>query len=486
MRKLLMNIQELEPRAVWQYFHQITQVPRPSAQEEKIQQYILDEAARLGLPAERDAGGNIRVRKAASAGRENEPGVILQAHLDMVAQKNRDTVHDFSKDPIRTVIDGDWVRADGTTLGADNGIGVAMVLAILADKNLSHPPLEALFTASEEIGLIGASAVQPNWLNGSVLLNLDFEDEGELCIGCAGATNADYTVPLQYEPLQGQGYQLHVGGLKGGHSGVEIHLQRGNAIKILARVLQALHDDPNNALKIIGLQAGDLSNAIPREADAAVALNDSQLAAVQQRLHELTAEIRAELPAEDQGLHISLEPGAPFSHILSAQSARQVIGLLRNLHNGVDRMSVDIPDLVETSNNLAAVKTDDKALYILCMLRSSVDSARAELAARIEALFTLVGGSWQYSGSYSGWKPQPHSELVEKLVALGTKIYGKAPSVKAIHAGLECGMLFTNYPHWQMASFGPHIVSPHSPDEKVNIASVGRCYQWLTDYLQNK
>ena len=481
-----MNIQELEPRAVWQYFHQITQVPRPSAQEEKIQQYILDEAARLGLPAERDAGGNIRVRKAASAGRENEPGVILQAHLDMVAQKNRDTVHDFSKDPIRTVIDGDWVRADGTTLGADNGIGVAMVLAILADKNLSHPPLEALFTASEEIGLIGASAVQPNWLNGSVLLNLDFEDEGELCIGCAGATNADYTVPLQYEPLQGQGYQLHVGGLKGGHSGVEIHLQRGNAIKILARVLQALHDDPNNALKIIGLQAGDLSNAIPREADAAVALNDSQLAAVQQRLHELTAEIRAELPAEDQGLHISLEPGAPFSHILSAQSARQVIGLLRNLHNGVDRMSVDIPDLVETSNNLAAVKTDDKALYILCMLRSSVDSARAELVARIEALFTLVGGSWQYSGSYSGWKPQPHSELVEKLVALGTKIYGKAPSVKAIHAGLECGMLFTNYPHWQMASFGPHIVSPHSPDEKVNIASVGRCYQWLTDYLQNK
>lgn len=481
-----MNIQGLEPRAVWQYFHQITQVPRPSAQEEKIQQYILDEAARLGLPAERDAGGNIRVRKAATAGRENEPGVILQAHLDMVAQKNRDTVHDFSKDPIRTVIDGDWVRADGTTLGADNGIGVAMVLAILADKNLSHPPLEALFTASEEIGLLGASAVQPNWLNGSVLLNLDFEDEGELCIGCAGATNADYTVPLQYESLQGQGYQLHVGGLKGGHSGVEIHLQRGNAIKILARVLQVLHDDPNNALKIIGLQAGDLSNAIPREADAAVALNDSQLAAVQQRLHELTAEIRAELPAEDQGLHISLEPGAPFSHILSAQSARQVIGLLRNLHNGVDRMSVDIPDLVETSNNLAAVKTDDKALYILCMLRSSVDSARAELVARIEALFTLVGGSWQYSGSYSGWKPQPHSELVEKLVALGTKIYGKAPSVKAIHAGLECGMLFTNYPHWQMASFGPHIVSPHSPDEKVNIASVGRCYQWLTDYLQNK
>ena len=481
-----MNIQELEPRAVWQYFHQITQVPRPSAQEEKIQQYILDEAARLGLPAERDAGGNIRVRKAASAGRENEPGVILQAHLDMVAQKNRDTVHDFSKDPIRTVIDGDWVRADGTTLGADNGIGVAMVLAILADKNLSHPPLEALFTASEEIGLIGASAVQPNWLNGSVLLNLDFEDEGELCIGCAGATNADYTVPLQYEPLQGQGYQLHVGGLKGGHSGVEIHLQRGNAIKILARVLQALHDDPNNALKIIGLQAGDLSNAIPREADAAVALNDSQLAAVQQRLHELTAEIRAELPAEDQGLHISLEPGAPFSHILSEQSARQVIGLLRNLHNGVDRMSVDIPDLVETSNNLAAVKTDDKALYILCMLRSSVDSARAELVARIEALFTLVGGSWQYSGSYSGWKPQPHSELVEKLAALGEKIYGKAPQVKAIHAGLECGILYTHYPHWQMASFGPHITGPHSPDEKVNIASVGRCYRWLSEYLQNK
>ena len=481
-----MSIQELAPRGVWQYFYQITQIPRPSHQEEKIQQYILDEAARLGLPAERDARGNIRVCKAGSAGRENEPGVILQAHLDMVAQKNSDTVHDFSKDPIRTVVKGDWVHADGTTLGADNGIGVAMILAVLADPNLSHPPLEGLFTASEEVGLEGALAVQPGWLQGDILLNLDYEEEGELCIGCAGAVNGDYTLPLQYEALDGQGYQLRVRGLKGGHSGVEIHLQRGNAIKILARALQTLHEDKDYALKLAGITAGDLRNAIPREADAVVALSGSQLAAAQQTLHELTAQIRAELPAEDQGLQISLEPGEAISRVLDGQSAARVIAVLRNLHNGVDRMSVDIPDLVETSNNLAAVKTDDKALYILCMLRSSVDSARAELVARIEALFTLVGGSWQYSGSYSGWKPQPHSELVEKLVALGTKIYGKAPSVKAIHAGLECGMLFTNYPHWQMASFGPHIVSPHSPDEKVNIASVGRCYQWLTDYLQNK
>ena len=480
-----MSIQELAPCGVWQYFYQITQIPRPSHQEEKIQQYILDEAARLGLPAERDARGNIRVCKAGSAGRENEPGVILQAHLDMVAQKNSDTVHDFSKDPIRTVVKGDWVHADGTTLGADNGIGVAMILAVLADPNLSHPPLEGLFTASEEVGLEGALAVQPGWLQGDILLNLDYEEEGELCIGCAGAVNGDYTLPLQYEALDGQGYQLRVRGLKGGHSGVEIHLQRGNAIKILARALQTLHEDKDYALKLAGITAGDLRNAIPREADAVVALSGSQLAAAQQTLHELTAQIRAELPAEDQGLQISLEPGDTIARVLSEQSARQAIAVLRNLHNGVDRMSVDIPGLVETSNNVAVVRTDD-TLRVRCMLRSSVDSARDDLAARMEALLDLAGGSAAYTGAYSGWKPQPHAELVEKLAALGEKIYGKTPPVKAIHAGLECGILYTHYPHWQMASFGPTIVSPHSPDEKVNIASVARSYQWLTDYLQDK
>ena len=480
-----MSIQELAPRGVWQYFYQITQIPRPSHQEEKIQQYILDEAARLGLPAERDARGNIRVCKAGSAGRENEPGVILQAHLDMVAQKNSDTVHDFSKDPIRTVVKGDWVHADGTTLGADNGIGVAMILAVLADPNLSHPPLEGLFTASEEVGLEGALAVQPGWLQGDILLNLDYEEEGELCIGCAGAVNGDYTLPLQYEALDGQGYQLRVRGLKGGHSGVEIHLQRGNAIKILARALQTLHEDKDYALKLAGITAGDLRNAIPREADAVVALSGSQLAAAQQTLHELTAQIRAELPAEDQGLQISLEPGEAISRVLDGQSAARVIAVLRNLHNGVDRMSVDIPGLVETSNNVAVVRTDD-TLRVRCMLRSSVDSARDDLAARMKALLDLAGGSAAYTGAYSGWKPQPHAELVEKLAALGEKIYGKTPPVKAIHAGLECGILYTHYPHWQMAAFGPTIVSPHSPDEKVNIASVARSYQWLTDYLQGK
>ena len=480
-----MSIQELAPRDVWQYFYQITQIPRPSHQEEKIQQYILDEAARLGLPAERDARGNIRVCKAGSAGRENEPGVILQAHLDMVAQKNSDTVHDFSKDPIRTVVKGDWVHADGTTLGADNGIGVAMILAVLADPNLSHPPLEGLFTASEEVGLEGALAVQPGWLQGDILLNLDYEEEGELCIGCAGAVNGDYTLPLQYEALDGQGYQLRVRGLKGGHSGVEIHLQRGNAIKILARALQTLHEDKDYALKIASITAGDLRNAIPREADAVVALNGSQLAAAQQTLHELTAQIRAELPAEDQGLQISLEPGEAISRVLDEHSATRVIAVLRNLHNGVDRMSVDIPGLVETSNNVAVVRTDD-TLRVRCMLRSSVDSARDDLAARMEALLNLAGGSAAYTGAYSGWKPQPHAELVEKLAALGEKIYGKMPPVKAIHAGLECGILYTHYPHWQMAAFGPTIVSPHSPDEKVNIASVARSYCWLVSYLNSR
>ena len=481
-----MSIQELAPRDVWQYFYQITQIPRPSHQEEKIQQYILDEAARLGLPAERDARGNIRVCKAGSAGRENEPGVILQAHLDMVAQKNSDTVHDFSKDPIRTVVKGDWVHADGTTLGADNGIGVAMILAVLADQNLSHPPLEGLFTASEEVGLEGALAVQPGWLQGDILLNLDYEDEGELCIGCAGAVNGSYTLPLQYESLAGQGYHLHVRGLKGGHSGIEIHLQRGNAIKILARALQALQDDAANALRIVKLEGGDLRNAIPREADALITLNGGNLATAQQNLQELTAHIRNELPPEDQTLHISLEPAETISRALSEKSTAQVIGVLRNLHNGVDRMSIDIPGLVETSNNLAVAKTKDDALHISCMLRSSVDSARDDLAARIAQLVSLAGGSSEYSGAYSGWQPLPHSELVEKLKKIGATIYGDNMPVKAVHAGLEGGILFTKYPHWQMASFGPTIVSPHSPNEKVNIASVERSNRWLRAFLQSQ
>ncbi|WP_298645119.1 aminoacyl-histidine dipeptidase [uncultured Cardiobacterium sp.] len=480
-----MNITELEPRAVWQYFHQLTQIPRPTHQEEAIEQYILDEAGRLGLEAERDARGNVRVRKAASAGRENEPGVILQAHLDMVPQKNKDSSHDFSKDPIRTIVDGEWVHADGTTLGADNGIGAAMVLAVLADKTLSHPPLEGLFTASEETGLEGALEVQAGWLNGSILLNLDYEDEGELCIGCAGAVNGSYTLPLQYEPLNGQGYHLHVRGLKGGHSGIEIHLQRGNAIKILARALQTLHDDKTNALRIISLNGGDLRNAIPREADALITLSGSNLAAAQQTLQELTAHIRNELPAEDHGLTISLEPAETVNRALSEQSTAQTIAVLRNLHNGVDRMSIDIPALVETSNNLAVVETKDNALHIGCMLRSSVDSAREDLAARIEWLVSLAGGSSEYSGAYSGWQPLPHSELVEKLKKIGATIYGDDMPVKAVHAGLECGILFTKYPHWQMASFGPTIVSPHSPNEKVNIASVERCNRWLRAFLQS-
>ena len=419
-----MNITELEPRAVWQYFHQLTQIPRPTHQEEAVEQYILDEAGRLGLEAERDARGNILVRKAASAGRENEPGVILQAHLDMVPQKNKDSSHDFSKDPIRTIVDGDWVHADGTTLGADNGIGAAMILSVLADESLNHPPLEALFTASEEIGLEGAQEVQAGWLKGSILLNLDYEDEGELCIGCAGAVNGSYTLPLQYESLAGQGHHLHVRGLKGGHSGIEIHLQRGNAIKILARTLQTLQDDTANALRIVNLEGGDLRNAIPREADALITLNGGNLATAQQNLQELTAHIRNELPPEDQTLHISLEPAETISRALSEKSTAQVIAVLRNLHNGVDRMSIDIPGLVETSNNLAVAKTKDDALHISCMLRSSVDSARDDLAARIAELVSLAGGSSEYSGAYSGWQPLPHSKLVEKLKKIGATIYG--------------------------------------------------------------
>lgn len=473
------TILDLQPQAVWQYFHALTQIPRPSFHEEAVQQYVLDEAQRLGLPAERDAAGNIRVRKAASAGAEGALGVILQAHLDMVPQKNADKVHDFERDPITTIVREDgWVTADGTTLGADNGIGAAMILAVLADETLTHGPLEALFTATEETGMTGALGLQPGWLDGQYLINLDFEDEAELCIGCAGGVDGSYTIPYTTRSVQMPGYRLKVRGLRGGHSGVDIHRMRGNAIRILGLVLVAI-----GAEQIADMRGGNLRNAIPREAEALIGLPDeAAVAAVEKRLAELTTIIRQNLSAADHDLALLLEPAGEITSVIDDH--QRVLDVLRGLPNGVDRMSPQIADLVETSTNMAAIACDGSALTIHCLLRSSSEPQKADLADRMAAVVRLAGGTAEYSGDYGGWQPQPGSELVQVFQETGDKMFGHKPPIKAIHAGLECGILSKHYPHWQMISLGPTITGAHSPDEAVKIDTVGRCHAWLVTSLQ--
>ena len=555
------TIHDLQPARVWQYFHQLTQIPRPSFHEEAVQQYVLDEAKRLGLPAERDAAGNICVRKPASPGHENAPGVILQSHLDMVPQKNADKVHDFEKDPITTKVREDgWLTADGTTLGADNGIGAATALAVLADETLEHPPLEALFTSTEETGMVGAQGLQPNWLNGKYLINLDTEEEGELCIGCAGGVDGTYRIPYSTRPVQLPGWQLTVKGLKGGHSGMDIIKGRGNAILVLVRVLEALQlhlngqDGEFDAAAVPGsrealargskqtgaaavasvaapvaaagkdvslsgdmsappavrvvladLQGGNLRNAIPREAHARIgflvsapgmaceneragagasaqgsgsaASVEALVADVQAWLQELQQTLRRGLPPEDAGLSIMLEPAAEITEELA--DAPRVLDALRAMPNGVDRMTVSMPGLVETSTNLAAVACDGKAVHIRCLLRSSDDAQKADLARRMASVVRLAGGTSEYAADYSGWQPKPDSDLVRLFVRTGEKMFGRKPPVSAIHAGLECGIMARNYPHWEMISFGPTITGAHSPDEAVKIDTVGRFYDWL-------
>ncbi|MDO5091646.1 MAG: aminoacyl-histidine dipeptidase [Cardiobacteriaceae bacterium] len=477
------TILDLEPQALWHYFHQLTQIPRPSHHEEAVQQYILDEAARLGLDAARDQAGNIRVRKAASPGKDGWPGVILQAHLDMVPQKNGDKIHDFTQDPITTIVGDDgWVYADGTTLGADNGLGVAAILAVLADDHLIHPPLEALFTASEETGMTGAKGLQGGWLNGKYLINLDYEEEGELCIGCAGGLDGSYTLPFAWENGAQPGYRLAVRGLKGGHSGVDIHKKRGNAIKILVQALQTL-----GIRRIAELHGGDLRNAIPREADALIAF-DGDIETARATLQTLADNIKQTLNADDQGLTFILEPAETLPGTIAPADSARLLDALAALPNGIDAMSQSMPDLVETSTNLASVKSEHHgnhgALHLHCLLRSSDNAGKKALAERMAAVIENAGGSAQYDGDYGGWLPLPESALVRALVQSGETVYGHTPPLKAIHAGLECGILAENYPHWQMIAFGPTIESPHSPDERAHIDSTARFYQWLIASLE--
>ena len=489
-----MSIKELDPQIVWKNFYALTQIPRPSKHEELAVEYMYNWGKEHGLETIKDEVGNIIIRKPATPGYENMKGVILQGHIDMVPQKNADTVHDFEKDPIQTWIDGEWVKAKGTTLGADNGLGLAMAMAVLESSDLKHGPIELLCTIDEETGMTGAMALKPGVLQGDILINLDSETEGELYVGCAGGLDASATstyVPAE-APEAHQCWSLAVKGFKGGHSGMDIILCRGNANKLAARILYALMTRAD--VKLLDLEGGTLRNAIPREAFATVYVPEAKVAEAEKVFAEVAAAIKAEYAGTDPDSEFIFKPyectegecchGDECKYVPEADALRFVRAILA-CPNGVERMSSEMAGLVETSNNLAMVKIEGGQFSVNTLMRSSVDTAKAALAQKFEAIFALAGIETSFAGGYSGWAPNPDSAILATMKKVYSDLYGKEPAVMAIHAGLECGILGGIYPNWDMVSCGPTLMSPHSPDERANIPSVAKCWEFLKAVMEN-
>ena len=478
------SIAELTPKAVWENFYKLTEMPRPSNHEEAARKSIIDWARKNNIQAEMDEVGNILLRKPATPGMENRKGVILQGHLDMVPQKNEDKKHNFVTDPIDAYVDGEWVTADGTTLGADNGIGVAAGMAVLLATDIPHGPVEVLITATEETGMDGANGIRPAWVKGDILLNLDSETEGELYVGCAGGIDGKMVFNYTEEavPAGSKAYKLAIKGLKGGHSGMDINLGRGNANKLLARYLRAVMEELH--LRVASVEGGNMRNAIPREAFAVVTIPAAHADKFLSSIKEHQAIFQAELIAKEPTLQLIAEETTLPTHVMEAGRQKQVINAILACPNGAIRMIDSMPDVVETSNNLAIVQIGKGKAEIYMLMRSSVETAKMALVQSVKAVFELAGAcEIIFEGEYPGWKPNPDSAIRKTMIEAYNKLYGKTPEIMAIHAGLECGILGSTYPNWDMISFGPTICSPHSPDEKVNIASVGKFWEYMKAVL---
>ena len=478
------SILDLNPKMVWKNFHDICQIPHPSKKEEKIIAYMQEFAKKNNLECITDEVCNVIIRKPATPGMENRKVVVLQAHLDMVPQKNSDTAHDFEKDPISTFIDGEWLRAKGTTLGADNGIGVAAIMTVLESTDIAHGPIEALLTIDEETGMTGAFGLKPGFLKGDILLNLDSEDEGELYVGCAGGVDATLTLNYTTEktPANTEAYKLSVTGLKGGHSGMDIILGRGNANKIIFRILKAIY---RLGAGIADINGGSLRNAIPREAFATIVIPSANKDAILKEIDSIKNIVASELSLVEPDFKVTYEAVALPATIIENKAAVTIIDTICTCPNGVLRMSDSMPGLVETSSNLAIVKSDGSKVVISCLIRSSVDTAKEDITSMFASLMNLAGGKAEFAGGYPGWKPNMNSAILKTMQEVYQKLYGKTPEIKAIHAGLECGLLGGVYPNWDMISFGPTIRNPHSPDERVHIESVGKFWNYLVETLKN-
>ena len=474
------DIRNLEPKALWNNFYSLTQIPRPSGKKEEIGRFLVEFGQKLGLETLQDETGNVLVRKPATPGMESRKAVVLQSHMDMVPQKNSNVDHDFEKDPIDAFVDGEWVRANNTTLGADNGIGVAAAMTILQSTDIPHPAIEMFITVDEETGMFGAFGLQPGFLKGDILINMDSEDEGELYVGCAGGLDANITFRYsEVEVPEGDvAFKLSLTGLKGGHSGVDINLQRANANKLMFRFLK--NAVAEHEARLCCIEGGNLRNAIPREAFAVVTVPAGNEDDLLETVAEFETLFTEEFSGVEEGINFKAEQTEGIKGLMPEEIQDDLINAVTACPNGVYRFIPEVPEVVETSNNVAIVKSNGETVEVKCLIRSSVESRKEELASMIESTFTLAGAKVEFSGAYPGWKPNLESPILKEMIKVYETNYGKTPKIMIIHAGLECGILGTHYPEMDMISFGPTIRFPHSPDEKVNIETV----QKFWDYLQ--
>ncbi|GIU40168.1 aminoacyl-histidine dipeptidase [Shewanella colwelliana] len=477
------TLSQLQPQALWQWFEQICAIPHPSKHEQALSQYIQNWAKDKQLSIVEDKVGNLIIKKPATPGMEDRKVVVLQAHIDMVPQKNADKVHDFEKDPIEAYVDGDWVKAKGTTLGSDNGIGMASALAVLGSDNIPHGPLEVLLTIDEEAGMTGAFGLEEGYLDAEILINTDSEQEGEIYMGCAGGVDAQITVPMVWQAPEPSNstYTLSLSGLKGGHSGVNIHLGRGNANKLLARFLFNYADEL--ALELTNFTGGSLRNAIPREASVSFMLPAENVARLEALMAEYTHLVRQELAIADPDMLLTLQESPAAKQVMSEDAQQTLIELLHACPNGVIRMSDEIEGVTETSLNVGVISTEAESVDILCLIRSLIDSGREEVEGNLTALSSLAGAEIEFSGAYPGWKPDSSSPVMAIVKDTYEAIYHKEPTIMVIHAGLECGLFKKPYPDMDMVSIGPTIRFPHSPDEKVLIETVDQYWKLLLAVL---
>ncbi|MFK5959541.1 MAG: aminoacyl-histidine dipeptidase [Lutibacter sp.] len=477
------DIRALEPNELWNNFADLNAVPRGSKKEEKVIQFMVDFGKKLNLETVVDHVGNVIIKKPASKGMENRKTIVMQSHLDMVHQKNSDTVFDFDTEGIKMKVEDGWVRADGTTLGADNGIGVAAIMSVLASTKINHPAVEALFTIDEETGMTGAMGLQAGYLDGEILLNLDTEEDDEIDIGCAGGI--DVTVKNVYHevhtPSNSTGFSISVTGLNGGHSGMDIHKGLGNANKIMNRLLYVSQE----LIRISEINGGSLRNAIPRESFAIISVYNAKKESFLKKIIKAVNEIKQEFKKVDPNINISITETDTPKKVMTTISQITLLNTIYAAHNGVYRMSNDMEGLVETSNNVARVIVKDEEITILCLTRSSVETSKFDLANTLKAAFELAGYQVTLSGSYPGWKPNVNSPILNVLTETYEKMFNSKADVVACHAGLECGILGTNYPDVDMISFGPTIQGAHSPDEKANIKSAQKFWKYLLTILEN-
>ncbi|WP_299522125.1 aminoacyl-histidine dipeptidase [Winogradskyella sp.] len=479
------EIRTLEPKALWNKFADLNAIPRPSKKEERVIKFMKDFGERLGLETIEDEVGNVIIRKPATKGMEDRKPIVMQSHLDMVHQKNNDTVFDFDTQGIEMYIDGDWVKARGTTLGADNGLGVATIMAILESDAIAHPDLEALFTIDEETGMTGAMGLKGGLLKGEILLNLDTEEDNEIGVGCAGGIDITARGAYNPEPISIEGmkaYKIEVKGLQGGHSGMQIHEGLGNANKIMNRLLYAVIED----IKIAEIDGGSLRNAIPRESVSVVVFRADKEELLLNVLNSLSKTIKKELKTMEPDLEMVFTATDLPKTVMPFEAQEHILKALYAAHNGVYRMSPDIPDLVETSNNIARVVIKDGGIKVGCLTRSSVESSKMDLANALKSTFELAGCDVEFSGSYPGWAPNMDSAILKVMVPIYERLNnGEKPHVAACHAGLECGILGQNYPDMDMISFGPNIKGAHSPDERAQISSAQKYWEFVLEILEH-